>query len=245
MAPTNSANARRPQKPKRAPTGYNIFMKKFMKSQCISSREDAKNAIKAGAKLWSKMSGSEKEKYGKQSTRYRAKYQAEMLDYRRQLQAFKPPPRPFAAFLKDYYNEGQLELGPGNLVTRLSRSASTAWHNLQPNQRQEYTQRFRSEYQDHKTRLSGGTVLLNPETRSPPTLAAQIQANRSAPSTSTRSSVQPRPQDPARQREFRLDTTPIVPPVLTDQRPLRKSARLDSRRKSLKKTLRFSGDNQL
>lgn len=261
MAPTNSANSGRPRRPKRAPTGYNIFMKKFMKSQCISSREDAKNAIKAGAKLWSKMSGSEKEKYGKQSTRYRAKYEAEMSDYRRQLQAFKAPPRPFAAFCKDYYNGGQFELAPGdseNVISQLSRCASVAWHNLQPSQRHEYTRRFQSDYQDHKTRLSGGTVLLNAEagSPSPPVLTPQIQANRSAPSASARGNVQrvqpqeaaPTPSTSSRsaaQKNIHLDSAPAVAPVLTDQRLQRKSARLQARRKSVKKTLRFSGDNDL
>ncbi|CAG7717697.1 unnamed protein product [Allacma fusca] len=248
MAPTNAATrAGRPRRPKRAPTGYNIFMKKFMKSQCITSRDDAKNAIKAGAKLWGKMSGPEKEKYGKQSTKYRVQHEAEMSNYRRQLQAFKAPPRPFIAFLQDYYNGGQFEQ-PGdrrNIVSELGRSASVAWHNLKPNQRLEYTRHFQTQYQDHKLRLSGGTVLLDVQNSPTPTLAVQVEPNRSLPSTSTRKTLEPQgPRASARnmsQRNPRLDITPISPPVLNDERLVRKSARIESKRRNtpVKKNLRF------
>jgi hypothetical protein len=212
-----------------------------MRTQCIKSVEDAQKALKAGAKLWSQMSCAEKKKYNRQSLKMRVKYEEALTNYRFQLKEFKQPPRPFAAFLKDYYYSGQFKACSDgekgrDLISRLSKSASVAWHNLQPSQRLGYTRHFQAQYQEYKVRMgSKGEQLADlgkAQSSVPQTLTL--------PACSVFSSPEGRHLgQPGFGPKLSYASSPIPKPV-----SIIKSGRIGrSRGRTVKKYLRFSDEN--
>ncbi|CAG7815333.1 unnamed protein product [Allacma fusca] len=237
--PAMNARCQKARK-KRPLTAYNLFLSKFMRSQCIASVEDAQKALKAGAKLWSKMSCSEKRKYGRQQPKMWSEYRVAMANYRAQLQTFKAPPRPFAAFLKDYYYSGRfvtrLEGETGrDIISRLSKSASSAWHHLQPSQRYEYTSNFQAQYREHKRSLSGSDELsINDITGKSLQLLGPGQKS---PDFS--------PETELESPEIQLEASTVCNSNTRPKPILRKFSKFGRRgRGASKKTLRFSEDNQ-
>ena len=62
----------------------------------------AQRAIKEGARKWHTLSQAEKDRYVRNSLKARDEWVRAMENYRAKVQAFKRPPAPFAAFLRDY-----------------------------------------------------------------------------------------------------------------------------------------------
>jgi len=182
---------KKPHRPKRPLTAYMAFMKKFLRAQCIKSKKEAMNAVRAGAKRWRNMSDAEKSKYGRSCAKGRMLYEQQRAEYLRYMKAFTAPPRPFGAFIANYSKDCKSR-SKGLNYQQINREARLAWRSLPQEEKNKYRTAFYQQYDDFCRRMeetsqksSGEFVAAANDACQPSTSASGSTPSNSQPSNST------------------------------------------------------------